>query len=162
MTRRNRIALLAALVLLVAVSGTVLATRSPRNADRPAVLASSHEAEPETEDAPPTAEDLAHAASRLSERGIPYTDGELADLAGRYGLGGAIRILAWAADPSVGLTAAQIAERRDGDGPEPVGWGRLAKELGVHPGIGRIMGNGGGHGRDKAPGQQDEASGTDD
>ena len=47
---------------------------------------------------------------------------------------------------------------RDGDGTEgsAMGWGRIAKELGFHPGIGSIMGNGGGHGRDNAPGQQDD------
>lgn len=45
---------------------------------------------------------------------------------------------------------------RDGDGSEDsgMGWGRIAKELGFSPGIGAIMGNGGGHGRDNAPGQQ--------
>jgi len=163
MTRRNQVALLAAIALLIAVSGTVLATRSPSTAERPALLASSHEPEPqdEAEDAPPTADELTHASDRLTERGIAFTDVELADLAGRYGLGGAIRILAWAADPTVGLTAGEIAARRDGDGTEAVGWGKLAKELGVHPGIGWIMGNGGGHGRDSAPGQQDGDS-TDD
>jgi hypothetical protein len=151
MTRRNRLALLAALALVIAVSGTVLATRAPWTPDRPAQLASS----PEADNAPPTAEDLAHAAPRLTERGIAFTDAELADLAGRYGLGGAVRILAWAADPSTGLTAAQIAARRDGDGTAAVGWGKLAKELGLHPGIGWIMGNGG-HDRDIAPRQQDD------
>jgi hypothetical protein len=35
-----------------------------------------------------------------------------------------------------------------------MGWGRIAKDLGVNPGIGSIMGNGGGHGRDNASGQQ--------
>jgi hypothetical protein len=162
MTRRNRLALLAAAALILAVSGTVLATRAPQAPDEPAQLASSHEPEAESEDALPTADELAHAADRLTESGIPFTDDELADLAGRYGLGGAIRILAWAADPDVGMTAAAIADLRDGDGTEAVGWGRLAKDLGVHPGIGSIMGNGGGHGRDNAPGQQDEDGAADD
>ena len=48
-----------------------------------------------------------------------------------------------------------IAAMRDGTDAEPgMGWGRIAHELGVHPGIGSIMGNG--HGKDDAPGQQDE------
>jgi hypothetical protein len=162
MIRGKRLALLAAAGLILAVSGTVLATRAPRTADEPAHLASSHEPGAETEDTPPTAEELAHAADRLTERGIPYAEDELADLAGRYGLGGAVRILAWAADPEVDMTAAEIATRRDGDGTEAVGWGRLAKQLGVHPGIGSIMGNGGGHGRDDAPGQQDDEAGAGD
>ena len=53
---------------------------------------------------------------------------------------------------------ADIAAMRDGDGtPESVmGWGQIAKKLGVHPGIGSVMGNGGGHGRDDAPGQQED------
>ena len=162
MSRGNRLALLAAAALILAATGTVLATRAPQSPEQPAELLPSHEAGPETEDAPPTAEELAHAADRLTEREIPFTEGELADLAARYGIGGAVRILAWAADPSVGMTAAQIADMRDGDGTTAVGWGRLAKDLGTHPGIGWIMGNGGGHGRDDAPGQQDEASGTGD
>ena len=162
MSRRTRLALLAAAALIVAATGTVLATRAPQSPEEPAQLLTSHEAEPETDDAPPTADELAHAAERLTEREIPFDQAQLADLAARYGLGGAVRILAWAADPSVGMTAAEIAALRDGDGTTGVGWGRLAKELGTHPGIGWIMGNGGGHGRDDAPGQQDEGSRTDD
>ena len=162
MTRGNRLALMAAAVLILAATGTVLATRAPQSQEQPAELLTSHEAEPETEEAPPTAEELAHAAERLTAGEIPFGDAQLADLAARYGLGGAVRILAWAADPSVGMTAEEIAAMRDGDGTTSVGWGRLAKELGTHPGIGRIMGNGGGHGRDDAPGQQDEGSDTGD
>jgi hypothetical protein len=36
-----------------------------------------------------------------------------------------------------------------------MGWGRIARDLGVHPGLGSIMG--GGHGREDAPGQQEQA-----
>ncbi len=163
MSRGNRLALLAAATLVLAVSGTVLATRAPQAPNEPAaLLAPSDEAQPKTADSPPTAEELADVAERLIAREIPFDEGQLADFAARYGLGGAVRILAWAADPSVAMTAAQIAEMRDGDGITSVGWGRLAKEIGAHPGIGWIMGNGGGHGRDDAPGQQDEGSGTDD
>ena len=162
MTRGYRLALLAAATLILAATGTVLATRAPQAPEQPAELLNSHEVEPESEEAPPTAEELAHAAERLTEREIPFGEAQLADLAARYGLGGAVRILAWAADPTVGLSADEIAARRDGDGTTPVGWGRLAKELGTHPGIGWIMGNGGGHGRDHAPGQQAEDSGSGD
>ena len=162
MSRGNRLALLIAAVLILAATGSVLATRAPQSPEQPAELLTSHEAEHEAEDAPPTAEELAHAAERLTDRGIAFNDAQLADLATRYGLGGAVRILAWAADPSVGMTVDEIAARRDGDGTTGVGWGRLAKELGTHPGIGWIMGNGGGHGRDDAPGQQDEGSDTGD
>ena len=67
-----------------------------------------------------------------------------------------MRVAAWAQES--GTSAADIAAMRDGDGtPESVmGWGQIAKELGVHPGIGSVMGNGGGHGRDDAPGQQED------
>jgi hypothetical protein len=43
-----------------------------------------------------------------------------------------------------------------------MGWGKIAKDLGFSPGIGSIMGNGGGHGRDNAPGQQDRGSDDDE
>jgi hypothetical protein len=59
---------------------------------------------------------------------------------------------------------AAIRLMRDGDGTEEsgMGWGEIAKDLGVHPGIGSIMGNGGGHGRDDAPGQQDRGTDEED
>jgi hypothetical protein len=33
------------------------------------------------------------------------------------------------------------------------GWGQIAKDLGLNPGLGSVMGNASGHGRDSAPGQ---------
>ena len=90
---------------------------------------------------------------RLEARGIPFTDPQLADLATRYGLGGAVRVLAWSDETS--LAVEEIAAMRDGSDTDPgMGWGRIAHELGVHPGIGSIMGNG--HGKEDAPGQQGE------
>ena len=150
MSRGNRIALVGGAVLLLAVSGTVLATRQPPIANEPAGVAQ------DGEDTPPSAEELAHAADRLRAHNITVDDAVLNDLATRYGLGGAVRVLAWAADPNDEVTVESIAAMRDGDGTEgsAMGWGRIAKELGFHPGIGTIMGNGGGHGRDNAPGQQ--------
>ena len=137
------------------MSGTVLATRQPPTASEPARVAQDGE-----EDAPPTAEELAHAADRLRAHDITVDDAVLNDLATRYGLGGAVRVMAWAADPDDDVTVESITAMRDGDGTEGsgMGWGRLGKQLGFHPGIGSIMGNGGGHGRDNAPGQQDDAA----
>jgi hypothetical protein len=154
-TRSNRLAVLGAATLIVAATGTVLATRAPRSDGQPAPPAASQAAEEDTE-GPPTAETLAHAQERLEAGGITVDAAELSDLAGRYGLGGAVRVLAWAEES--GTSPADITAMRDGDGsPESVmGWGQIAKELGVHPGIGSIMGNGGGHGHDDAPGQQDD------
>ena len=152
MSRRTRIALLGGATLILAVSSTVLATRQPAVSDQPAGVAQDEE------DTPPTADELAHAADRLRANEIAVDDAVLSDLATRYGAGGAVRVLAWAADPDDDVTVESITAMRDGDGTEgsAMGWGRIAKELGLHPGIGSIMGNGGGHGRDDAPGQQDD------
>ena len=151
MSRNSRTALPIAAVVLLAVSGTVLAGRGAITPDRPAQLASSHEPEVEVEaNDPPTADELAHAMERLRDRGIPFEDAVLADLASRYGLGGAVRLLAWAEARQVDVE--EIAARRDGTDTVPgMGWGRIARELGLHPGIGSVMGNG--HGRAGAPGQ---------
>lgn len=153
MTRSNRIALLASLALLVVLAGGALATRAPQVADEPAQLTASHESE--AEDAGGGAD---HARERLSEAGIEADDAEFDDLAARYGVGGAIRLYAWA--DATGMTVEEIAALRDGDG-EPVGWGRIARDLGVHPGIGSIMGRG--NSSDEPPGLQNRPdSDTDD
>ncbi len=158
MTRRNRAALVAAAVLLVAVSGTVLATRSPQAPTQPAQLTSSHEPEPQNEaEEGPSADALSHAAERLGT--VAAT---LEELSATYGFGGAVRLVAWSNE--TGMSVADIAAMRDAGGTDgtPMGWGQIAKDLGVHPGIGSIMGNGGGHGRDNAPGQQKDRDGEDD
>lgn len=142
MNRTNRIALLAALTLLVAAAGTVLATRSPQAAPRPAGTVAD-EAEALDADA------LARAVERLAERGIQTDAAALGAVADRYGLGGAVRLHAWA--HATDMAVQDIADRRDGEGDAPIGWGRLAKELGVHPGIGWVMGNGHGDGNPPDP-----------
>jgi len=147
MKRPNRIAVLLAGVLAVALAGTVLATRQAPPTEEPVELTQDEE------ETPPTAEELAAAADRLRANQIPFEEATLDDLAARYGIGGAVRVLAWS-NGNAELQA-QIEAMRDSGGPEGtgMGWGRIAKELGVHPGIGSIMGNGGGQGRDGAPGQ---------
>jgi hypothetical protein len=146
MSRRNRFALLGAAGLVLLVGGTTLALRAPNLPNEPAQLTSSHE--PEV-DAPPTAEELAHAKSRLEASEIVVDEATLADLATRYGLGGAVRLYAWSSE--TGREIEELAAMFDAG----TGWGRIAKDLGVHPGIGSIMGNGGG--QEKAPGQEREA-----
>jgi hypothetical protein len=143
MTRSTRIAILGG-TLLILVAGTALATQAPRPSQQ-GPLTSSHE--PEAPEAPPTAEDLAHAADRLTANEIPFNEGQLNALAAEYGLGGAVRLLAWAEE--TGVSVADLRARHDAG----EGWGQIAKDLGVSPGIGSVMGNGGGHGRDNAPGQ---------
>ena len=154
MKRGNRIAVLGGVTLILAVSGTVLATRQPPTADAPAGTSQ------DGEDGPPTAEELAHATERLLANEIAVDEAVLNDLAARYGVGGAVRVVAWAADPADDVTIESITAMRDGDGTEGsgIGWGKIAKELGFHPGIGSIMGNSGGHGRDNAPGQQEDGA----
>jgi len=149
---------MSAAILLLIVTGTALATRQPQAADEPQQLAASQEADPD--DGLTTADDLAHAADRLAENEISVDDAVLADLASRYGLGGAVRLAAWADE--TGMSVEELAAMRDGDGTADggMGWGlmarQLSEELGIdlRPGLGSIMGNGGGHGRDNAPGQQ--------
>ena len=140
MTRTNRIAILAALTLLVGVAGTVLATRSPQaSPQRTGTLADEAE---EAADA----DAVTRAIDRLADHEIEVGDeAAFEELAGQYGLGGAVRLYAWADE--TGMTVDEIAALRDGDGT-PVGWGKLAKDLGVHPGVGSIMGNGRGPGED--------------
>lgn len=160
MTRTNRLALLASLALIVALAGTALATRAPQTAEEPAPLAASHEAEPETQVENEAENDdddgPAVAIERLSEAGIEVDAAVFEDLASRYGQGGAVRLYAWADATSYSVD--ELAAMRDGDG-EPVGWGRLARDLGVHPGIGSIMGRG--NAPDGPPGQQNRG-GADD
>jgi hypothetical protein len=148
MTRTNRIALLAALSLLVAAAGTALATRSPQaTPQRTGTLADEAE---EAVDA----DAISHAIERLAENEIDVADhAAFGDLAERYGLGGAVRLHAWANES--GMTVDELAALRDGDGT-PVGWGRIAKDLGLHPGIGSVMGGGRGPG-EEPPGQERKA-----
>ena len=154
MNRAHRIAIFAAAALVLVAVGSAFANRTPAAPNQPAQVASSHEPEAQDDaDTPPTAEELAHAVERLEAKGIPFTDPQLTDLATRYGLGGAVRVLAWSDELSMDVEA--IAAMRDGTDAEPgMGWGRIAYELGVRPGIGSIMGNG--HGKDDAPGQQQD------
>ena len=120
-----------------------MATQSPRPTQQGPAAASPEE----QPDAPPSAAELARAVDKLAEQGIDATAEQLGNLAETYGLGGAVRLVAWADATGRGL--AELRELREG-----AGWGNLARDLDVHPGLGWIMGNGGGHGRENAPGQQ--------
>jgi hypothetical protein len=146
MNRRNRVALLAAFAIILAASGTVLALRAPGGSGEPAGVT-------QDEETPPTAEDLAHARDRLEANGLDAS--RLEELAAVYGIGGAVRLIAWSSDPDVGMSIDELRTMRDTGNVDggPMGWGKMAKSLGVHPGLGSIMGNGGGHGRENAPGQ---------
>lgn len=145
MNRTTRLAFGAG-VLIVLVAGTALASQMPPdNSPRSPLAASPGASEaPEAPEAPPTAEELAHAADRLAAHGITASADQLAALAQDYGLGGAVRLFAWS--KSTGMTVDELRAMRDAGR----GWGVLARELGVHPGIGSIMGGGKGGADDEA------------
>lgn len=135
MARTTRLAILGG-TLLILVAGTALATQSPRSlSNQPAA---------DDPEGPPSAEALAHARDRLRASNIDVQ--QLSALAEKYGLGGAIRLLAWA--DAKGISLAEVRDKRDSG----MGWGQIAKEPGLSPGIGSVMGQGGGHGPESAPG----------
>jgi hypothetical protein len=140
MNRSTRLAILGG-SLLILVAGTALGTQALRPSKQDGPTASQEQPQ-----APPSADELAQAQDRLAAHGIDATVKQLSALAADYGLGGAIRLLAWVDAP--GMSVGDLRGLRD-DG---AGWGQLAHDLGVSPGIGSIMGNGG-HGREDAPGQ---------
>jgi hypothetical protein len=91
----------------------------------------------------------------LDDQGITTDTTELDALADDYGMGGAVRILAWA--EAAGVDPSDVAQMRiDG-----MGWGQIARALAeehegfdLKPGIGWIMGGQGqGHGQGQAQGQ---------
>ena len=142
MHRSIRIGLVA-LLLVGVLGGSALAAQHPGSPKVPGDAAASEA--PET---PPTADELARAVDRLKAHDITATSAQLSALAGKYGLGGAIRLMAWS--KSTGKTVAELTAMRDAG----KGWGEIGHELGVSPGIGWIMGNGhaGASGKASAPG----------
>jgi hypothetical protein len=102
---------------------------------------------PETEDGPPAADEIARIVGKLQDAGIPATAAQVGDLAGKVGVGGAVRVLAFA--QASGKTPAQILALFEAG----KGWGQIDHELNlsIGPGIGWIMGNGHGKGHDKHP-----------
>ena len=121
------------------------------------------ETEPD-ENGTPSARLLDRIVAKLEGAGITTDADTLASLAADYGVGGAVRLVAWA--HASGLTPAEIGAMFDGG----MGWGEIARqlndaneELDLGPGIGWVMGkgaqnggpgNGIGLGRAGAPGQQ--------
>lgn len=137
MHRGTRSALTAVALVLVVGVGVAVANRSERAPEAPADVAASHE--PEAEGSPDPAA-VSHAAERLAASGIDVEEAVIDDLAATYGVGGAVRLAAWA-DAS-GRDVDDLRSMRDGG----AGWGQMARELGLHPGIGSIMGHGSGVG----------------
>jgi hypothetical protein len=168
----------AVLALLLLVAGTAFATRSTLDRHTGPLAASNQPSDSESEqeneseapeseapESPDTKADTnesdagaqitdAHAAELvdlLKAVGITATAAELKTLAAKYGVGGAVRLEAWA--KATGKTVAQLGAMRDGG----MGWGAIAHQLekadsSLHlsPGIGWIMGHGHGHGNSNA------------
>jgi hypothetical protein len=128
MSRSARLAVLAGAALIL-VAGSALATQSPKSSPPGTVSASQ---EPE---APPSAADVTHAVDRLRAHGMDVSAARLRDLAADFGLGGAVRLIGWSDD--TGMSVAELQRMREGHG-----WGQMAHDLGVHPGLGSIMGGG--------------------
>lgn len=183
----------AVLALLLLVVGSALANRSPVADEHRSPVAASQEPSPgavsdksdkkgsdadEAEDAadttPPSQAQLDRLVGLLKTAGITATDEQLTALIAKYGVGGAMRVLAWAHDGDT----SQVTALRD----QGLGWGEIARQLNeadpsanLGPGIGWIMsgghgaGHGGGHaeaanatghgsanGKASAPGQADQ------
>ena len=172
---------LAVVALLLLIAGTAFATRNSLDRDSGPLAASnqpsgserakeseSEEPESEAPESPDTDSNTnesdsggqlsdAHAAdlvNLLKNAGITATAAELKTLAAKYGVGGAVRLEAWA--KASGKTVAQLSALRDGG----MGWGAIAHQLEqadsslqLSPGIGWIMG----HGHGKSQGQNNAA-----
>lgn len=142
MVRSQRLTPVAIAVAAILVLGASVATASllPSLPGLPALAQSSPEAEQG-----PSAEKVAKVVERLGAAGIKTTSEEFTTLAAKYGVGGAVRILAFA--DAAGKSTADITAMFDAG----KGWGEIRRELGlsIGPGIGWIMGQG--HGKpDKA------------
>ncbi len=172
---------IAVFALLLLVAGTAFATRSSVADQHRAPQAASHAASPDVDESPgeapkadaspddadagtPLTNDHASAlVDLLKAQGIDATADELKTLAETYGVGGAVRIEAWAA--ATGQSVDDLVSMYEASG---VGWGAFAKQLEqadaslqLSPGIGWIMGHGHGHANPHAaaaPGQVKKSS----
>ena len=85
-----------ALALLLIASAAVVVTRAFETPSE----ASPQAADGDEDESPPTADEIAHAGERLAANGFEVSDDVLTELATAYGVGGAVRIVAWSqADP---------------------------------------------------------------
>jgi hypothetical protein len=159
--------IVAALALLLLVAGTAFATRSPNADEHQSPLAASHqpaspgasneekEAQEQDNDANEgagaqlTDDHASQLVDLLAAAGITATADELKALAAKYGVGGAVRLEAWA--KATGKSVDELGAMFDSG----MGWGAIAKQLeaddsSLHlsPGIGGIMGHG--HGNENA------------
>lgn len=148
-----------ALALLLLLAASTLAAPGRGEPRQPAAPAASHQPQGD-DDGPPSAELLDRVVKRLGDADIQADVQLVSALATEYGVGGAVRILAWA--DATGMAPADIGAMFDAG----QGWGAIARQLNeedpereLRPGIGSIMGRGNaggqgvGLGRGNAPGQ---------
>jgi hypothetical protein len=140
MSRRLRIGLAAWVAVVIVTAGSALAFNGDGGND-PGENGQGDNAE--------------RVVERLEDAGITTDTDELDALADANGLGGAVRILAWA--EAAGIDPSEIVAMRD----EGMGWGQIRRVLEdehpdatFHPGLGWIMGgHGQGHGNGQGQGQ---------
>jgi hypothetical protein len=171
--RRSPLALtLVAVVAVLLLAGTALAIQSgsvnfsgaslaapgaskapkaahPDGSEAPEGSEAPDEAEgPEGSGGPPSADEVARIVDKLKAAGITATASGVADLAAKVGVGGTVRVYAFA--HASGKTPAEIVAMFQAG----KGWGQIKKELNlsIGPGIGWIMGNGGGPDASDKPG----------
>ena len=131
------------------LTGTPLGANGPKASHAPDASEGPDESEgadePDGSDGPPSADELARVVDKLKAVGITATASDLADLSAKVGLGGAVRVYAFA--HASGKTPAEILAMFQGG----KGWGEIKHELNlsIGPGIGWIMGNGGGNDKEK-------------
>lgn len=176
MTRYIR-TFVAAITLLLLVAGVALAAPGTKGEENRSPVAASHQPSespdaesPESQESDKVADDdelstdaagpsedaLQRIVDRLANREIDVDTATLGELAAKYGVGGAVRILAWA--DATGKDPSEIAALRD----EGVGWGKLAQQLHdeddswtLSPGNGWVMGHGQGLDKDHPHGPAD-------
>jgi hypothetical protein len=108
----------------------------------------------------PSAKLLDRIVESFADAGVETDADTVAGLAADYGVGGAVRILAWA--DAAGVDPSEITGLRDGG----MGWGQIAKQLNaaddsldLSPGVGHVMSKGHGKGGDQPHGNSAEAPG---
>jgi len=140
-----------AVALLLLVAGSALANKGFQLSQQPDVVAQDEES------GTPSQQVLDKIVTRFGALDPPIvtTAETVAGLAETYGVGGAVRLVAWA--DAMEMAPAALAALYDDFG---MGWGAFAKQLNdddlegdldLRPGNGWVMG--GGHGKATAPGQ---------
>jgi hypothetical protein len=117
-------------------SVTTEPTNGPKGNEKPEPAESPEAAE--APESPPSAAEVADIVGKLKAAGITTTPAAFQSLAGKVGVGGAVRTLAFA--HASGKTPDQILAMFQAG----KGWGKIRHELGlsINPGIGWIMGDG--------------------